>query len=238
MRPVWSPLIAALVSCTATTPHVVTLEQSNTAAHPVESRSITTFGLGDELGTFEQRRMGYSKDDAWLGYEISTCDPCPSEFHFEAKGQKAIDLAYYYEPGDDDAAAGAKHDATVDAKLKELGVEKAIDGRKLRGPFPYPDLHFETKVESDIETGEATLRFGANGVFPMHVTVGPFPTFSKLPKEEREQYMLEPIVAYANVTHDGSEIGIVVVTAGPMWVEMAGVARMRTTDFVAAVRRR
>ena len=240
MRPVWSSFIAVVVatSCHATPPPSVTLAQITTAANPVVTQaSPATLGVvPEDLGTNEQRVVGYTKDDTWLGYEISTCDPCPSEFHFEAKGQEPMALSYYYDPGNHDDEKEKATNADVDAKLAKLGLSKAVDARALRGPFPYPDLKLETKTESDPSTGDVTLSFGANGVFPMKVTLGPMPLFSQVPADERDQYILDPMLVYANVTRDGSEIGIVVIARGPMWYEAGAVSRMRTTDFIARVR--
>jgi hypothetical protein len=241
MRPVWSPTsIAAFfaVACT-TTPPIVTLAQRNTPSNPVVTHapSLTTFGVvPDDLGTNEPRRVGYSKDDVWLGYEISTCDPCPEELRFEAKNGKSLSFGYYYDPENQDDEKERTTNADIDAKLAELDVAKAVDARKLRGPFPYPDLHFATKTETNPTTGESTVLFGANGVFPMKVTLGPMPMFATVPADDKEQYVLDPMLVYANVTRDGSEIGIVVIARGPMWYEDAAVARMRTADFVAAIR--
>ena len=191
----------------------------------------------DDLELNEPRHVGFSKDDQWLGYEISTCDPCPQEFHFEGRSGKPLSFSYYYDPSNHDDEKEKKTNAEVDAKLAQLDVAKAVDARKLRGPFPYPDLHFTTKTEKDPKTGASTLFFGANGVFPMKITVGPMPVFSSVPADEKDSYIVDPMLVYANVTHDGSEIGIVAIARGPMWWEAGGVARMRTADFVAAVRR-
>ena len=217
---------------------VVTLDQRNTASNPVVTPqpSLETFGVVPaDLGLNEPRHVGFSKDDQWLGYEISTCDPCPEEFHFEARNGKPLSFSYYYDPGNQDDEKEKKTNAEVDAKLAQLDVAKAAAARKLRGPFPYPDLHFATKTETDPKTGMTTLFFGANGVFPMRVTVEPMPMFSSVPAKEKSEYVADPMLVYANVTHDGSEIGIVVIARGPMWWETGGVAGMRTTDFVAAV---
>ena len=218
---------------------MVTLAEGNTPQHPVVTQqpSLTTFGVvPDDLATYESRRVGFSNDDAWLGYEISTCDPCPQEFHFEARHGKPLSFSYYYDPGNHDDEVEKKTNAEVDAKLAKLDVAKAIDARKLRGPFPYPDLHFATKTETNAKTGVTTVSFGANGVWAMKVTVGPMPMFSKAPAAEKSEYVVDPMLVYANVTRDGSEIGIVVIAHGPMWWEDGGVARMPTADFVAAVR--
>jgi len=217
---------------------VVTIDERTTHANPVVTRpSLETFGVvPDDLGTNEPRRVGFSKDDAWLGYEISTCDPCPEEFHFESRARKPLSFSYYYDPGNQDDEAEKKKNAEVDAKLAELDVAKAKDARKLRGPFPYTDLHFETKTETDPTTGASTVYFGANGVFPMKVTVGPMPMFHRVPKEEQQDYVSDPMLVYANVTRDGSEIGIVVIAHGPLWWEDGSVARMPTASFVRAVR--
>ncbi len=227
-----------MVACTPTPP-VVTLAERNTPLNPAvtQAPSLTTFGVvPDDLGTNEPRLVGYSKDDVWLGYEISTCDPCPEEFHFEANAGKSLSFAYYYDPGNHDDDKEKKTNADVDTKLAQLDVAKALDARKLRGPFPYPDLHFATKTETNAETGESTIFFGANGVFPMKVTLGPMPMFGTVPADERDEYVLDAMLVYANVTRDGAEIGIVVIARGPMWYEAGRVARMRTADFVASIR--
>lgn len=218
---------------------VVTLDQRTTPSNPVVTQqpSLETFGVVPaDLELNEPRHVGFSKDDQWLGYEISTCDPCPQEFHFEGRSGKPLSFSYYYDPGNHDDEKEKKTNAEVDAKLAQLDVAKAIDARKLRGPFPYPDLHFATKKETNPKTGETTVFFGANGVFPMKVTVGPMPMFSQVPANEKSEYVADPMLVYANVTRDGSEIGIVVIARGPMWWETGAVARMRTADFVAAVR--
>ena len=232
-----------LVGCAAPAPApVVTLAQRPPPANPVvtQTRSLETFGVVPaDLGMNEPRHVGFSKDDAWLGYEISTCDPCPQEFHFVSRSGKTLSFSYFYDPGSQyDEEREKRTNADVDRKLAELGVATAKDARELRGPFPYPDLHFATKTETDPKTGVSTVFFGADGVFPMKIAVGPMPMFSQVPPEEKKDYLVEPMLVYANVTRDGSEIGIVVIARGTMWWEGGGVARMRTSDFVAAVRSR
>ena len=147
-----------------------------------------------------------------------------------------------FESWDPDEAARRreKNDAEVDAKLAELGAAKAGDAHVLRGPFPYADLRLETKTTSDETARTVTLWFGASSsgraaVYPMHVTLGPHPAWSSTDDDETVT-MGEPSLAYANVTRDGSEIGIVVLASGAMWYEEGGTARMPTAAFVAAVR--
>ena len=245
MRPLGFLTSIALfvVACAAAPPApVVTLARRDPPPHPVASPtpSLETFGVVPaDLGMNETRHVGFSKDDAWLGYEISTCDPCPQELHFVSRTGKTMSFSYYYAPGAQyDEEREKQTNADADRKVAELGVATAKDARALRGPFPYPDLHVATKTEQDPRAGTATVFFGANGVFPMKVTLGPMPMFSQAPADEKKDYLLDPMLVYANVTRDGSEIGIVVIARGPMWWEDGGVARMRTADFVAAVRSR
>jgi hypothetical protein len=211
--------------------------------------------------------VGFSKDDVYLGYFVSTCDPCPGEYRFEgSNGVKPLVLSYFYDPSlDSDVQAKKRkaNDDALEAKLKELGVEPAKNGRKLRGPFPYADLTFETKTSEGPRPGWQTRWLGARvvtlpkepPVFPLRADVAPHMMFDKLPKEEkaridalppdekkkalkewRDQFtMSEPALAYANVTHDGSEIGIVAVSHGSMWYEDGAVARMKTAAFAARV---
>jgi len=215
----------------------------------------------DTLGTFGPRLGGYSQDDRYLGYEISTCDPCPSEFVFTSPRAPAIDVSYYYQPQLDEAVQEAqreKHDAAVKKKLDQLGVKSFAESRELRGPFPYPDITFVSKVERAADDS-ATLWFGAHlpneePVYPMHITFAPHPmrgvmtndpALKKLSPREREKQLKEmlegmtmsdPILAYANVSKDGQEIGVVAVASGAFWFEAGGVSRMRTTEFVQKVR--
>ena len=206
------------------------------------------------------RRMGFSADDTYLGYEISVCDPCPSEFHFKSPSKPPLDFAYYHDPGRWDAVTEKKKNAEVDRKLKELGIPPGPQ-RTLRGPFPFPDLVFASKSERNDATGKVSLLFGARAsgyapVFPMRVELGPNPMFgtpmdaaeqarvAKLSPAERkkeiegwkENWVLgDAMLTYANVTKDGSDIGVVAVATGTMWYETAGVARMSARSFAAQV---
>ena len=124
------------------------------------------------------RVLGFSKDDRYLGFEVSTCDPCPSEFHFIARDGARLDFKYLWDPGDDSdagAARKAKQDALVEAKLAEIGAGKGKEGRVLRGPFPYPDLVFATRSEQ--EGRGAAILVGAHvpggpPVFPIRIHLG------------------------------------------------------------------
>lgn len=208
-----------------------------------------------------ERIVGFSKDDRYLGYELSTCDPCPSEFHFRAASGPGIDLSYFYDPTLDEDVAEKRRkrqDAEVDAKLLALGAEKASAGKKLRGLFPYPDLVFAAKDTRDAAK-RVTLLVGAHlpgkePVFPMRIELGPHPMrthvkstdaqFAHLPPAEREAAVAEVLegfdlheaqLAYINVTKNGREIGAVAEASGTMWFEVGGVARMPTASFVAQV---
>jgi hypothetical protein len=196
-------------------------------------------------GPWENRRVGFSNDDVYLGYEISTCDPCPNELHFESKTRPPLSLSYYYDPSfesahpDEAEKRRKKNDAIVDAKIAELGVGKGSDKRVLRGPFPYPDVRFVTKTTRDDAKGTTTLWFGGTSsghapVFPMHVTLGPDPVW--LTQKSKDTLLSEPVLLYANVTRDGADLGIVALASGTMWFETGDVARMPTAAFVAAVR--
>ena len=210
-----------------------------------------------------QRFVGFTKDDRYLGYEISVCDPCPPQFHFTGPGVPPLDLKYLWEPGQDDELAEGrrkKNDDEVDRRLKDLGVVHAEGGRTLRGPFPHPDLAFATTTTRDDETGKVTLLFGARigdapPVYPMRVVLGPHPMFEPVPDVRRsldkmtpaeravelrkwhEQFqMYDPILAYANLTKNGKDIGIVVIAGGNGWHETGGVLRMPVARFIAAIR--
>ncbi|CAN5763495.1 hypothetical protein BH09MYX1_BH09MYX1_14880 [soil metagenome] len=149
------------------------------------------------------RKAGYSKDDKYLGFEISVCDPCPSEFHFTGPGVPAVDVHYHYDPANDgnlahDAAekrAKANDDA-VDRKLQELGIDAAKDGRVLRGPFPYPDIVFATTAAQGAQSsqkGTVALLFGGHvasepkstASYPMRIEVGAHPMYDAMPATER-----------------------------------------------------
>jgi hypothetical protein len=224
---------------------------------------LPSLDVGEPLTFMVGRRVGFSADDRYLGFEISTCDPCPAQFHFKGNGVKSIDFAYFYDPPlpeDERERRQKKHDADVEKKLAELGPAKAEDGRILRGPFPYPDLTFASKTWRDERTGKVTLLFGARvgtraPVYPIRIELGPHPMF-KPPKEvvdgfakltpaeraeELRQWqdgfkMYDPVLAYANVTKDGKDIGVVAIAGGNMWYEAGDVARMPVRKFVAHVR--
>jgi len=215
---------------------------------PVGSASPKIFDdIEDDTDRFADRYVGFSKDDAYLGYSISTCDPCPLEFHFESPTRSPLDLAYYSDPGNWDEAKEKATDAAVDKQLAALGVEKIDAKPRLRGPFPFPDLAFARFVDPAPAIGKSSLLFGArvNGyapVYPIRITLGPHPMFDSPvpagedPKEWREQWgVSDPTLAYANVTHDGSEIGVVAMSSGTMWWETAGIARMPVASFVGQV---
>jgi hypothetical protein len=215
------------------------------------------------------RVAGYSSDDKYLGWEISTCDPCPSEFHFRGPGVPAIDLRYHYDPAADgelpaDVAEKKRKavDDAVDARLRALGIAKVPAGRTLRGPFPYPDLVFHVTTVSS-QNGTVALLFGAHvssepsdlAVHPIRIDIGPHPMLGSIPKEERARIaklppaerakaqkewddqweMRAPELAYANVTKDGRELGVVAIASGTMWYEAAGSARMETAAFAAQI---
>ena len=208
---------------------------------PVGSANPSAFdGVeGDDLARFETRHVGFTADDAYLGYEISTCDPCSNELHFTSPTQPPIDLAYYYEPREENAAKQAKQDAEVDRRIKQLGIGTGRQ-TKLRGPFPFPDLVFASKTDHNDVTGIVTLLFGARvegyaPVFPMRVDLGPGPMFNVKTEALETRMLSEPSLWYANVTKDGSDIGVVAVATGVMWFETAGVARMSARSFAAQV---
>lgn len=213
-------------------------------------------------GYMVSRPMGFSRDDEYLGWAISRCDPCPVDFHFDGRTKPALDFGYFYEPGNPNGEALAKkHDAEVERKLKELGVERPGPKRALRGPFPYPELIFATAVDRDDFKGTVALLFGAKvegyaPVFPVRVTLGPHSMFgkpmpaaeqarvAKLPPAERSkelrdwatQWLLrDPDLGYVNVTRDGAELGVVAVTGGSMWEEHGAAVRTSTKAFAAQV---
>lgn len=198
----------------------------------------------------DDRIVGFSEDDKYVGWSISTCDPCPTEHHFRGPGVPNVDLANFYRPDLDEATQERlrkQNDDMVERRLKTLGAVKATEGRALRGPFP-SDLIFASKIESDEKTKTATVLFGARvvgekePVFPMRVPLGPHPMLHRIPKgvsaaEWNDQWGLnDPRVVYANVTKDGKEIAVVAITGGSMWWEDGGFARMKTDEFVAKVR--
>lgn len=104
-----------------------------------------------------------------------------------------------------------------------------------------------------------TLLFGAHlpgeePVYPIRVVIGPHAMravtkndkdLKKLPPAEREKKlnelvdaytMSDPILAYANVTKDGRDIGVVALSSGTFWYEVGAVGRMQTATFVKKVR--
>lgn len=208
-----------------------------------------------------ERIVGFSSDDRYLGYEISVCDPCPSEFHFRGPGHPPIDLKYFWEPSLDEEAAEKKRkaeDAVVDKKLAALGATRAKLGKTLRGPFPHGDLVFAAKDARD-EKKRVSLLVGAHlpgeePVFPMRIELGMHPMrthvkptdpqFSHLAPAERDKQVAEILesfdlheaeLAYINVTRDGREIGAVAEVSGTHWFENGGIGRMPTSTFVAQV---
>jgi len=208
----------------------------------------------------DTRHMGLSEDDGYLGYEVSSCDPCPTEFHFTSPTKPTLDFGYFYNPGTPRGPKEEKQNADVERKLQMLNVHKG-NWRVLRGPFPYPDLTFATATDRNDIQGKVWLLFGARvvgyaPVFPIRVEVGPNPMFTtpmppseqariaQLPRDERAkelrawaaQWLLnDPGLAYANVTHDGREVGVVAVATGSLWLEMGGLARMSAKAFAGQV---
>lgn len=162
------------------------------------------------------------------------------------------------------AALEAGERAAFEKKVAALELVKGPPGRPLSGPFPYEDLRLVYRASIDATAGSATLLFGARvdgeePSFPMRLTFHPHPMRTLTPKldpktaasldakgraaavealraEYRDQFTIsEPTLAYADVTRDGSELGIVGVATGTMWWEEAESARMTTTVFVARV---
>ena len=269
----WSLVLisSAVVACNAARAPATATTVTLTAAPSVASRPPAGASNGAKLYSelapsenLSERVVGFSKDDAYLGFTISTCDPCPDEFHFVSPTQPPLDLAYHYDPANDDGSAAAeerakKDDEAVERHLKELGATPAKEGRALRGPFPHPDLTFATMSSRDDATGKVALLFGAHvdgdaAVYPVRIELGPHPMF-EMPKDERdklaslppaecdkaladwhEQFpMGDAQLAYANVTRDGRELGVVAIAGGAMWYEAGAVARVSVASFVARV---
>ena len=149
-------------------------------------------------------------------------------------------------------------------KVAALGLDRGPPGRPLSGPFPYDDLALVAKGEVDPKLGQATLHFGAavdgeEPVYPIHIVLPPHPMWNgalsldqkalaKLAPKARakavadaraqlraEFTLREPEVAYADMTKDGAELGVVALVTGPMWYENAESARMPTRAFVAKI---
>lgn len=216
------------------------------------------------------RKVGFSADDRYLGFEISTCDPCPAEFHFTSPSAPPVDLHYRWDPASDgnlpadvaEAKRKAQDDA-VDRTLTSMGIQKLPSARVLRGPFAYPDLRFAWTTGSSSRPGVVALLFGARvagepttgAIYPIRIELGPHPAMNGMPAEEKariaklppaekakamkdweDQFgMSPPRLAYANVTKDGREIGVVALASGAMWYEAGATARMTTSAFVAQV---
>src|SRR5262245_32344786 len=47
---------------------------------------------------------GFSSDDRYLGYEISTCETCADEFHFFGPGVPPLSFKYFDDPTVDESA--------------------------------------------------------------------------------------------------------------------------------------
>ncbi len=149
-------------------------------------------------------------------------------------------------------------------KLAALGLDRGPPGRPLSGPFPYDDLALVAKGEVDPTLGQATLHFGAavdgeEPVYVIHIVLPPHPMWNgplsldpkalaKLTPKARakavadaraqlraELTLRDPEVAYADVTKDGAELGVVAFVTGPMWYENAESARMPTRAFAGKV---
>lgn len=208
----------ALTGCSKEPPPPPTLSPADawTAPPPMEGARPTSTDPFAELPPVEgDRKVGFSSDDTYLGYD----DP---------------------------------------------RVEAAADSpRALRGPFAWSDLVFSTKTTVSSQKGTVTLWFGAHlatessaeSVYPMSIELGPHPLFDAMPASEKariqglpiaeqtkarvawsEQWLLAtPELAYANVTHDGAELGVVARTHGASGHEASAVARMPTARFVADV---
>lgn len=260
--PTNAPMIAKTISAAPIASQSEAAPQS--AAAPPQSQEEPNAALfsmfDDDSSNYTRRPAGFSQDDAYLGYAISTCDPCPLEFHFESPTKPALTLAYYYQPGAHDDVAEKRTNAEVDRKLKEMGVIDASASRKARGPFPYPDLIFASHVDPAPALGKITVRFGARvagyaPVFPLKADLGPMPLWNdiskpmqaaiaRLPQSERQRAIDEhnasytmtgAEIVYANVTHDGSELGVAAIGTGVMWWETGVVMRTKTRAFVAQV---
>lgn len=147
---------------------------------------------------FAERRVGFTRDDQYLGYEISACDPCPTELAFFGASdggtghRPALPLKYFWDPSLPDHVAEQrrkKNDEEVDRRLSILGIGKAVDGRVLRAALPARDLTFAVKTTRDDPNGRVTLWFGGrvgNGspIYPMKIELGPHPMFDP-PADER-----------------------------------------------------
>jgi hypothetical protein len=215
--------------------------------------------------SIKERVVGFSGDDAYLAYTLYMCDPCPAEFHFEGAAKRIKLAYHYDPRGDgqlSEAAAEARRkteDDAVDRRLAALGAVHAKDGRVLRGPFPFPDLTFATTSTRDDANGKVTLLFGAHvdgedPVYPIHVVLGPHPMLplsaadraqlAAIPEAGRSTWLTErngnyqlsnAVLAYANVTRDGSVIGVVAIAIGSLFQEVAAVARLPVATFVGQV---
>jgi hypothetical protein len=222
--------------------------------------------LGDDDDIAPPRvPAGFTKDDTYLGYFVTTCDMCAGEYRFEGPNVKAFKLGYLQDPSFDSSVTAEKkkaHDAIVDAKVADLGLEPAEKGRKLRGPFPYPDLIFATKA-TEARPGSVTRWLGARvatlpeepPVFPLRADVAQHMMADRMPEDEKERIsklppderaalewdwkknwtMFAPLLLYANVTRDGREIGMVALARGAMHYADGAVARMSTAAFAARV---
>jgi tetratricopeptide (TPR) repeat protein len=190
--------------------------------------------------------IGFTKDDTYLGYQVSRCDPCPAEFEFESSTKPRIHLGYrtsnQFNPLIESESAFEvrlkAHNDGVDAKLAALGVERNSDAYTLRGPFPFPDLAFAYRVSLDTVKGTEIVSMGLrvkgeDPVLPVRLVLGPNIAFNSSSSKDALQLSTDIDAIYANVTKDGSDIGFVANVHGVMWTDFAAMARRKTADLVS-----
>jgi hypothetical protein len=142
-----------------------------------------------------ERTMGYSKDGRYLGFCISTCDPCPTECTFtDGPSRARVKLDFYSTLNDPVFQAGKisedearKRGDAIDARHQKFLVTNAIPKittqRVLHGPWRWDDVVFESRTSTSETTGKAIVELGGSvdggpAFYPMRVEVGPHSGFS------------------------------------------------------------
>jgi hypothetical protein len=207
--------------------------------------------------------IGFSADDAYLGYQGSTGDAAPPSYWFyslrkpplyfeDFNGQMVVP-----ETEESQERRRVAFDKVFQVKLKKLGADTYANSRKLRGPFPFADINFAYRIEPHEDLGSITVRMGGvvrgeEPVLPVALVLGPSPLVSQQPASkvpgqsnaEKRAARLEwiaqfmpgdPDELYANVTHDGSEIGFVAQASGNMWVSYSAQARRNTAELISGI---
>lgn len=219
-------------------------------------------GLPCLSDAFPRRPVGFSREGRTLVSCTSSCDPCPLACVFD-DGKRETVLSYFESAGMagnlSDAQVDklrAAHDKKLDDLLVRLGVavpndppELPGDRAPLRGPFAYDDLTFALEALPEDADGAVGVAFGARvdgeaPVLTQRIVLAPHPMRGRMPKEARtpeeraawnEQWTMTPPDLFVDVSHDGTELGLVAMSSGTMWYEASKTVRLQTSVFAARI---